>query len=246
MKDGYFFIGDILGFGKIIANTDSNTLPNRIDQWIELVKQGAKECKIDNFQLLSDTVFASTDSTPEGLDQLIRFGQYLLNKGVSKSLPIRGAITFGEYHWDNHNENFIYGKAVIDAHNLEMSQNWVGVACSQSVSSRFIDVTWPSNLVCYAVPKKNAVVSLHAAVIWDIPTIDELYKYLCGGNLTKKGDPLDWSFVDRIIHTINFKNYLKLVESNKYDRSKFNGTPNQLIENFFNDFLIEHETSKCN
>ena len=234
MQQGYFFIGDLLGFGKIIENRSSDELAKRIEEWLQLVKDGAEKYNIKKLQLISDTVFVATDSSAEGLKQLTNFGQYLLNNGVPKSLPIRGAITHGEYFW---NENFTYGKAVIEAHKLEITQNWVGVACSPTLP-HLSNQSWPSTLVCYMVPKKNGDAMLQAAVVWEVPDLEKLSGFLCAKGLTKAGDRIDWGFADRIIHTINFRNYIHLLKLKGLPNNKFIGLlPNHVIDNYISSSI---------
>jgi hypothetical protein len=36
-SDGYFFVGDILGFGNIIRNLDDQAVSIRIQEWVDLV-----------------------------------------------------------------------------------------------------------------------------------------------------------------------------------------------------------------
>jgi len=231
MQQGYFFIGDLLGFGKIIENTNSEELTKRINQWLQLVKNGAQKCGIKNLQLISDTVFAATDSSVEGINKILNFAQYLLSNGVPESLPIRGAITHGEYNWDEH---FTYGKAVIDAHKLEMAQNWVGVACSPALPHLSND-QWPDTLVCYPVPKKNGPAMLQAAIVWEIPDLEKLSGFLAAKGLTKNGDVMDWAYADKIIHTINFRNYIHL--------KKLNGEPNQNFRGLLPNHVIDYYIS---
>jgi len=111
---GYFFVADILGFGNIVRNSNEVDLVARINSWTTIVDSLAHQHGIDNIQLISDTVFAYTESSTAGLRKLVEFSRLLLNQGVQQSLPIRGAITHGDFDWGR----LTYGIAVITAHEL--------------------------------------------------------------------------------------------------------------------------------
>ena len=97
--DGYFLTADLLGFSNIVTNSSEDELSERIGDWVTLVETAAHACNVQNIQLISDTVFASADSTTAGCSSLAAFARRLLNDGVLKSLPVRGAITYGTFEW---------------------------------------------------------------------------------------------------------------------------------------------------
>jgi hypothetical protein len=72
---------------------------------------------------------------------------------------------------------------------------------------------------------------LQPAIEWAIPNLEKLSNFLCAGGLTKAGDVMDWGFADRIIHTINFRNYIHLIQLNGAAKHKFRGMlPNHAID----------------
>lgn len=117
--EGYFFIADLLGFRRIVQNSTEETLPQRVMAWVDLIETTAGKCGIKQIQLISDTVFAATESSADGLQRLVSLAHGLLSDGLKQSLPVRGAITHGSYEWGR----LTYGKAVIRAHGLEMAQD---------------------------------------------------------------------------------------------------------------------------
>ena len=180
---GYFLMADMLGFSQIVRNTAETDLDKRMGEWVSLIEVTASKYGLTQFQLISDTVFASAPSTDEDLLKLVGFSRDLLQDGVKQFFPIRGAIAHGQFAWGK----LTYGSAVIEAHKLEQAQSWLGVAC--------IDMPIPQRawsldcLVCYPPPfKQSRTIRCHAVVAWNVPLADELFNLLTWGGLTYKGE----------------------------------------------------------
>lgn len=213
---GYFFVADILGFGNIVRNSNKVDLLARINSWTTIVDSLAHQHDIDNIQLISDTVFAHTESSTAGLKKLVEFSRSLLNQGVPQSLPIRGAITHGDFDWGR----LTYGKAVIDAHELETSQNWIGVSCG---SLPHIADNWGfDSLIAYPTPLKAGLVKIHPVVDWSVP-IKELTKYLTDGGLTHNEEVIQWDLMEKLNNTVQFSVYKSLIRQYKGHPDKFYG-----------------------
>lgn len=223
---GYFFIADLLGFGSIVRNSTDQELAVRIGTWTTMVDDLAKKLDIDNVQLISDTVFASAESSSQGLKKLIEFSRSLLNLGVPQSLAIRGAITHGDFEWGR----LTYGKAIIAAHELEAKQNWIGVACSEGLPH--IESHWGfQSLIVYPVPQKSGSIMLRPAVDWNVPASNDLLKMLCSGGLTREGEQLSWALGEKLNNTVQFSVYKHLIEKNRGNPKQFHGlSPMEIIE----------------
>ena len=126
------FVADLLGFSNLILNLPEEHQARRVKQWIDLVKESARASNVDQFQLVSDTVFASASPDVDGLSKLITFAQLLLQDGVKAALPIRGAITCGDANWD---EEVTFGTAIVEAYHLVNNQNWMGVILPEGVKA---------------------------------------------------------------------------------------------------------------
>ncbi|MDO9350142.1 MAG: hypothetical protein Q7U55_02780, partial [Deltaproteobacteria bacterium] len=149
---------------------------------MDLSTAAAEKAGIKGVQLISDTVFASAAASLGGLQQLISYAQALLKEGSAQSLPIRGAISYGTFEWGQ----LTYGKAVVAAHRLESSLEWIGVACDNELPH--LEEAWGiSSLVCYPVPERAGMIRLRPAVTWRVPKFKELTRLLCSGGLTAKG-----------------------------------------------------------
>lgn len=219
MKKGYFLIVDILGFSNIVNNLPSIELSVRIQEWVDLVKELTSKFKIERFQLMSDTLFIGmSDSSTDSLRKLVSFSKDLLEKSLEKAIPLKGAITYGEYAWGD----LIYGKAVISAHDLEVKQNWVGITLDipvQNIDELFKDYS----LICYMSPLKSGPLKLFPVVSWNIPDLGHLSSSLIKSGLAKKGQTLEHTWIEKINNTIIFKLYLKLLHLNKESADKFYG-----------------------
>lgn len=224
--EGYFFIADLLGFSRIVENTPEEALQERIAAWVALVEATAARLGIPQFQLISDTVFAATDSTRGGLGKLIGFARDLLNDGVPQSLPIRGAISHGSYTWGA----LTYGKAVIQAHELETAQDWIGVGCD-NLLPHLADSWGLDSVVCFPLPLKRGPIKLHPVVSWAVPEFPKLVRALCDKGLTRQGELLGWEWGQKVNNTIHFGMHLRMLAANGENGSKFHGfLPVEAIE----------------
>lgn len=219
MKTGYLLIADILGFGNIIKNVSDDELSERISEWTTLVKELGAKHGLMNFQLLSDTLFLFVEGDNEELfETLVLYCQDLLQEGIKKSLPIKGAITFGKIDWGD----FIYGKAVIEAHNLEIKQNWIGITLNGNVPH--IEKNYGVNkIVCYTPPMKSSDIKIYPVITWDIPDFSTLASLTTMKGLTKKGEVLGWSWGEKIRNTIEFRVYLKMLKTSNFSGETFKG-----------------------
>lgn len=215
---GYFLMADVLGFGKIIDNSTALERDTRIYDWVSLVESIAEEFGIEQFQLISDTLFASVASDRSALIKLLDFSSRLLTDGIEKSFPIRGAIVHGEFTWGK----LTYGPAVIDAHRLEQAQNWIGITCAVELPG--LDELWSvDRVVCYSPPLKHGLIKGHPVVSWSIPIFDQLVQRATAGGLTQKGEKLTWDWGEKINNTVLFQLYQQRLHKNKESPARFHG-----------------------
>jgi len=160
MTSGYFLISDILGFPKIVASSTEEDASARVQSWVELAERAGADAGITAMQLISDTLFASAPDTSEGLGELVRYSKMLSERGLECSLPIRGGVSHGQYEWGS----LTYGKAVLSAHRIESSLEWVGIACEPELP-HVADHWGFDSLVCY--PAQCACAPLWLGVYQD-------------------------------------------------------------------------------
>ena len=202
----------------MILNAPDGMLDSRMNEWVSLVKNAALNSSVEQLQLISDTVFASAPSSRDGLDRLVRFSQALLSDGLAKFFPIRGAIVHGEFEWGE----LTYGRAVIDAHELEMSQNWIGVACAPGLPHG-ADMWGLDKLICYVPPMKRGLMRAHPVVSWPVPQTEQLVSLVLRSNTIKEGEYLTWEVGEKINNTIQFRLYMEVLRQERASPTKFHG-----------------------
>ena len=227
MKKGYLLIADILGFSNIVKNLSDADLTIRINDWTNLLKQLSEKHKLFNFQLLSDTLFLCVEGHDEkDLERLIVYCQDLMEAAIIKSIPIKGAITYGQFEWGD----YIYGKPVIEAHEIESKQNWLGITLQPKIPNADKLFT-NSKLVVYPTPMKSGPVKLMPVLTWDIPDFNSLILLLSKNGLAKEGEVFEWQWAEKIKNTIEFRIYLKILKKNNLEPNSFYGfLPTQIIE----------------
>lgn len=190
----YCFVGDLLGFSKLIMNLEPSRQNVRIQQWIDLVRDAANEAEIPNYQLVSDTVFASVPPNEQGLRKLIKFSQILLENGCAKAFPLRGGITKGDINW---NKEVTFGQGIVEAYKLENNQNWMGVVLQPEINPADSLWSW-AELVCYPAPMKTGVIRNFPVVAWDVPMFDDFVKAFTSEGLTSEGEQLTWDWGNKV------------------------------------------------
>ena len=222
----YFMVTDILGFSQLISNLPDDAQSQRINEWIDLVQNLKLEIGIKDTQLISDTLFVREEDSETGLGRLLQFAQLLLNRGIERSFPIRGAIVYGDAAWGP----LTYGRAVIQAHEAERSLDWIGIACSPKMPR--IDSFWSWDLVAvYPAPQKSGLTRLLPAVAWDVPLAQELVKKATGCGFFKAGERIPWHVTSKIERTLQFGMYLRWGKHLRLDPKSFRGVfPMHIIE----------------
>jgi len=223
---GYFLVADMLGFSRVVSNLSEGELDRRTGEWVVFVKAAASRASVDQLQLISDTVFAAASSTADGLSRLSQFARILLQEGLAKLFPVRGAIVHGSFEWGE----LIYGRAVVEAHTLERAQNWIGVGCDPALPH--IDQFWGiDNMICYAPPMKHGSVRVRPVVSWSIPKTEILLSLAARGGSVVSGEALTWELGEKINNTVQFRLYQEFLRRKGVSCSQFYGiVPSHAIE----------------
>jgi len=174
-QERYISFLDMLGFSKVVMDSDLDELIRRINGALinvpfaetlgEFVHENGKlvpnrqkrKCICFSF---SDTfVLSSPDTSPDSLNNIL-IATYLLTRGLfAYGFPVRGAIAKGEADYIPNTQHLV-GKAVITAAQLEKQQDWFGIALSPEVlpdeeSIRLLKQSTLPILVHYPVPVKG-------------------------------------------------------------------------------------------
>ena len=168
IREGLVGWFDILGYTSLLRNPDLNyvvkliqkTLPTsseRLRQWadsiVTLVPDGrahgwAEEAtKATSVIVFSDTILVTlpilkTDSNEQ---KLVKWGLFLEEAVVlhfdffKQGLPIRGAISFGEYYV-NESPPIFAGKPILRAHEVANSQDWSGSVLTPEAQTEFENI----------------------------------------------------------------------------------------------------------
>jgi hypothetical protein len=131
---------DILGYKDLIEYDDQSLpleiLKSSIDDAIKKLKNDIKVFKnIIDYTSYADTfIIYSKAVEKSGYPALVRTSKNFLNTCVSKRLPIRGAISYGELVLGH--DSKIMGKAFLESHEYGEDQNWIGLLLTPSASSQ--------------------------------------------------------------------------------------------------------------
>ena len=118
--------------------------------------------------IFSDTILFWCNDEWEAVQTLIGGAAYLVAAAIDMRWPLRGALAYGECVLDRASRTFI-GQPIIDAYEVEQSQEWVGAAVSSSVIAHPLLGTPISRLedvVEYSVPVKPKCQQLNYALHW--------------------------------------------------------------------------------
>lgn len=179
-RSGLLFMCDILGFKSIIEENCEVTVDMIIGDLIGHLEKSVKKMKLPSFQehdtlkdkikdkdiknyklkyaLISDTflIYPNVDHNIDDAMYYVSFqvlsviAAALFNECLSKhNILIRGTIVDGKYRiFDEY--NLIFGKAIIEAYEIEQMQKWGGVLLSPSVLKNIKTIhSYPKSYVEY-------------------------------------------------------------------------------------------------
>lgn len=230
MPEMLCLVADVLGFRQIMMNVPEDIRAERVKDWLGLAGM-AKEYGLRH-TIVSDTVFVAASPDEAGLSTLTTLAAKMLDGGISKALPIRGAIALGsgEYRAEG-----LWGAVIVDAYSCGQHADWLGVHCSTSVKAELSQNL--RQLVTYPTPMKSGPIRMYANVRWNIPPLHQLAEATTSGFLTKPDETLGWSWHRKIESTALFRMYLQLLEALGVNGEKYVGLANpQLLE----DFVTNH------
>ncbi len=135
LADKYVAYLDVLGFKELVFKRKIEDLEIYFST-IHKVLDDVKSAK-QNIQslLVSDSVILIAPNTKEDFKILIRAVQTIQTALFFKNIWIRGAVSFGEIHFDT-KENLIVGKGLINAYLLEQLAKYPRVIIDPSVIPR--------------------------------------------------------------------------------------------------------------
>ena len=214
----HLLMADVLGFTRTIKSLPNDSQSSRVNDWVTLVEETRRKTDIRELQLVSDTLFVREEDSVAGLKRLLEFSRLLLGEGIKQFFPIRGAIVHGDVRWGDPT----YGRAVVEAFELERSLEWIGI--SSSLDGPKLESLWSWDLlVRYPVPQKSGEVDFAATVAWDVPKTPELALNIYSDETFADDDLVEWDVYSKIEQTLQFGMYLRCGKAMSLDPSKFRG-----------------------
>ena len=179
----FFALLDILGFKNIVKQKTFEQLRKIVDtftvgfrQTVDLSRtfgagNGIDGLKIElghiHVRIVSDSIYvwADGDECLKGFDDVLHVVNAMLASGFENGLPLRGVVTYGELFVGRRETSgdgsgdfafesgSIYGKALVEAHELESQVNWSGAiltpcAWTKVVSSFKDGMVTGTNIKC--------------------------------------------------------------------------------------------------
>ncbi len=238
MPEKLCLVVDVLGFQQIMRNVPEETRIKRLEDWMWLAAK-PRALGLES-QLVSDTLFAIAEPDEDGLAQLAELSTTLLEQGLNRNLPLRGAIAQGQVEWASQS---LWGPAIVDAYTLGQMTDWLGVACAPSVTA-FPPELYEHQLVAYPTPLKSGDIRINTNVRWTIPNATELGRLTTGGFLTKPAEVLGWSWHRKLENTSDFRSYLQVLAAAGQSPQQFLGDVGPHLVALFVEWAIEEVGDK--
>jgi hypothetical protein len=201
---------DVLGWKGIWQQSDSaietlyslikKTLAEtyRISQEYSDIKEFRGKNEITKVLSISDTIALFTSgSVDTAIEIQAKICSWLLPYALERELPLRGAISYGEY---SIKDNIMLGYAVDEAASWHESTDWIGVVLSPSAQMKIIGKN-PEKITIYEnIPFKRSEKNLKLCVDWDFGNADRL-----DAVITRKG-PHTPEIAPKYLNTLTFLN----------------------------------------
>jgi len=147
---GFFGMFDILGYRSLIENNTLDSLIEIFNEFImDLDQKAVTLMHQDEHQvtaitptktlIFSDTIILYQTMSESMLDfspSFLTKACVLLRLGFEHGVPLRGAISFGEFFV--HERSYL-GKPIVDAFEAEKNQQWLGVILTASAEQKYQD-----------------------------------------------------------------------------------------------------------
>jgi hypothetical protein len=139
LKNGrYLLYLDLLGFSNLVENREPEEIYVVIDSALQAFNRWEELNRQFKTIYFSDTFLFYQENKGYGnwafLD-VYAVGAMLLSALLAQKIPVRGAITFGEFEVresSNRRHQIYYGKALIEAYRTEQQEQCIGIAIQPS------------------------------------------------------------------------------------------------------------------
>ncbi len=122
-----------------------------------------------HYVYFSDTILLWCELVPQAVGDFVERCSDLVCEGLAMGIPLRGAITLGDAVLDG-DANIFLGRPIVEAHNVERGQNWIGITLGNSaVWEPFLVQVSPTALIEYPPPMKDALQGYASPIVVDWP-----------------------------------------------------------------------------
>ncbi len=142
-KNRFVAFLDILGFKDIVNSEKHIAIYKKLSNIIDIIERQIKlfENKSDwkhiklHYKIFSDSIILITEEgTEEALYLLIFVIRSVIGNSLSKKIPIKGAIAFGEMSIDI-NKSIFFGKPLINSYLLQEDLKYYGVVMHHTIDN---------------------------------------------------------------------------------------------------------------
>jgi hypothetical protein len=139
-QQGLVALVDVLGFSALMTRQVPGSAPD-----LELyVKAAERGCQGIDAVMFSDTIVLTHpvgDDPYDALGAILEACARLMGCLIVADIPIRGAISYGSYYrLPRAGSVFIAGTPIVEAHERETSQEWLGISLCPSVMRKYDDL----------------------------------------------------------------------------------------------------------
>jgi len=174
----YIAFIDIMGFSNYVYRNEHELVKKRMLKFENIVSgtENAARTAAKSIEgldegirtlVFSDSVLVlSTDSSKASLESIIIACQLLVANCLESGIAIKGAISYGKLTAD-FNKSLFFGKALIDAYQLEEQLSFYGIVIDHKVQKKYRTLNIePNYILNQSVPTKSGYIS-HGHVNWE-------------------------------------------------------------------------------
>jgi len=121
------------------------------------------------YTYFSDTILLWLPLHPMFAGPFLQRCTDLICEALRMGIPLRGTISLGEGFMHKQSGTYI-GPMLVEAHELEQAQEWIGVAFAPSATwSQFMAEVSPTQIIEFEIPVKSGKESLRSPIALDWP-----------------------------------------------------------------------------
>lgn len=168
---------DVLGFKKRIETTPLETVVEGYQRLrglklrarsIPIMSQARVHMESVGTTIFSDTILLWCDDDSNAVQSLLTACAVLVASAIEERWPLRGGIAYGDCLLNRETRTFV-GPPIVQAYQLEQSQEWLGAALHETALNHKTLGTLirsTDDVIQYAIPVKPNAQALDYAIHW--------------------------------------------------------------------------------